>query len=517
MSVGQTSTATVVVLDAAGNAVQAENVAWSSSNPAVASIRAAQITALSTGSTQIAVSADGVRAAATLTVTAVSVAPVGSGSVALAASALTVGQTSQATATTRDAGGTVLTGRTIAWSSSNAAIATVSASGLVSTASAGQVQINASSEGQSGNAALQVNAAPAGPATRLTLTTAPPSAATSGVALSPQPVVQLRDDANAAVAQAGVVVQVAIASGGGTLSGTASATTNASGVATFAGLTISGTSGVRTLGFTAPAASPAVTGVTSGSITVSAPVPAGPGCTNEPAGFTVINDQPWDTAPPASSLGWLDDAGNAAARFSIVNDPTAPYPGGNRNVISALFPQGSPGGSAPFYIYRGFSASEQFSTLYLCVYLKHDANFDNTNGNAGTKFLWPAGDQQRGTSTYLSHDGADMEFRVIQQGGIDRSMVGYLNRPATILDVKRGQWVKYELVLKANSSGSANGELHVWLDGTKTHQYTDVNWVMGSARKWLSLAWNPTYGGGLNPVPRDQRQYMDHIRISGGP
>ena len=185
-------------------------------------------------------------------------------------------------------------------------------------------------------------------------------------------------------------------------------------------------------------------------------------------------------------------------------------------MVAALVPQGSPGGSAPFYIYRPFSSGEQFANLYICLYLKHEAGFDNTNGNAGTKFLWPAGDQVQGTATYLSHDGADMEFQVIQQGGITRALFGNLNRPATILDVKRGQWVRYELVLRApTTSGASNGQLHVWLDGVKTHQYSDVAWAMGSARKWLSLAWNPTYGGGLNPVPKNQRQYMDHIRISG--
>ena len=76
----------------------------------------------------------------------------------------------------------------------------------------------------------------------------------------------------------------------------------------------------------------------------------------------------------------------------------------------------------------------------------------------------------------------------------------------------------YEMLLKANTNNStANGELHMWIDGVKTHQYANVNWQMGGSRTWQSLAWNPTYGGGLNPVPRDQYQYLDHVRISGYP
>jgi hypothetical protein len=150
------------------------------------------------------------------------------------------------------------------------------------------------------------------------------------------------------------------------------------------------------------------------------------------------------------------------------------------------------------------------------LYLKHSANFDNTNGNAGTKFLWPAGDQTQGALTYTGHDGPNMNFAFFQQGAVDRILGANMNASSAVMLSRRGQWVRYEMLMKANSSnGSANGELHVWIDGVKTHQYTDVQWQMSGARTWLSLAWNPTYGGGLNPVPQTQYQYIDHIRISG--
>lgn len=82
---------------------------------------------------------------------------------------------------------------------------------------------------------------------------------TSGVAFARQPVIQLRDAGGNAVNQAGVDVTVAIATGGGTLGGTLTVSTNASGVATFVNLSITGTAGSRTLNFSAPA----VTGATS--------------------------------------------------------------------------------------------------------------------------------------------------------------------------------------------------------------------------------------------------------------
>ena len=264
-------------------------------------------------------------------------------------------------------------------------------------------------------------------------------------------------------------------------------------------------------------------GIAALTVSQSAPPPPPPGaggCPNEPAGYTRINEQPWDQTPirnVQTPLGWIDDVGNGAARFSIIKDPSAPFDA-TKNVIAGLFPKGAPGGSAPFSTYRPFSAAEQFKNLYICLYLKHDAAFDNTNGNAGTKFIWPAGDQVGGTMTYTSHDGASMDFQMIQQGPVDRQMGGNLNAAQARMLGKRGLWVRYELLLKANTNNStANGELHIWLDGVKTHQYANVNWQMQTSRKWMSLSWNPTYGGGTNPVPQNQYQYMDHIRISGSP
>src|SRR5207249_4064168 len=88
----------------------------------------------------------------------------------------------------------------------------------------------------------------------------------SGVAFAQQPVAQLRDGANNAVSQAGVTVTAAIATGGGTLGGTPTATTNSSGVASFTNLSISGTAGGYTLSFSATG----LTTATSGTITLSA-------------------------------------------------------------------------------------------------------------------------------------------------------------------------------------------------------------------------------------------------------
>src|SRR4029077_15706378 len=92
-----------------------------------------------------------------LTVTAAPPPAVASVGVTLANGSLNPGQTTQATATTRDANNNVLTGRVIAWTSTNTAVATVkSSSGVVTAVAVGSAQITATSEGVSGSATLSV-------------------------------------------------------------------------------------------------------------------------------------------------------------------------------------------------------------------------------------------------------------------------------------------------------------------------------------------------------------------------
>lgn len=125
-------------------------------------------------------------------------------------------------------------------------------------------------------------------AAKLTLTTQPPSTASSGVPLDPQPVIQLQDPSGTPLAREGVTVSVQIASGPGTLTGTTSRATDAGGSVAFTDLAIAGAPGARTLIFASSGYAPATS--TPISIGVGAPstvaVAAGAGQT-VPAGTAV--------------------------------------------------------------------------------------------------------------------------------------------------------------------------------------------------------------------------------------
>jgi hypothetical protein len=150
----QSVQATAVTKDAAGNVLTGRVINWSSSNTAVASISPlGLISALAGGTTTITVTSEGKSASITITVP-----PVATVTVATPQTNLQPTQTTQASATLLDANSTPTLNRTITWSSTNPAVATVSAAGLVTAVASGSTSIVATSEGISGSKTINVPA-----------------------------------------------------------------------------------------------------------------------------------------------------------------------------------------------------------------------------------------------------------------------------------------------------------------------------------------------------------------------
>ncbi len=154
--VGQTTQLSVTTKDSAGNVLTGRTITWASSSTTVATVSAAGlVTAKAAGSGTITATSEGKNGTATVTVTIV---PVASVAVSPASASMPVAQTVQLSATTKDSAGNVLTGRVVTWASSAPAVATVSASGLVTGAAAGSATLTATSEGKNGTAAVTVTA-----------------------------------------------------------------------------------------------------------------------------------------------------------------------------------------------------------------------------------------------------------------------------------------------------------------------------------------------------------------------
>lgn len=243
-----------------------------------------------------------------------------------------IGATSQLTLVARDADGAVLnvTGIPVTWSTGTASVATVSGTGLVTAVGAGTSVITATSElfpGETRTATVTVDLSAV--ATQLGVSTQPGGAA-SGAALSPQPVVQVRNSTGALVSSTAAVT-ASIASGGGTLGGTT--TVNAvGGVATFTNLTVTGTAGARTLQFS----SPGLTSATSASFDVTAPPPGGvapwfledfSSYTNTADLLTTTGGRPWTSFYAESEGSYaLDNTGVNINGFSLTKSLRVNFP-----------------------------------------------------------------------------------------------------------------------------------------------------------------------------------------------
>jgi len=169
--VGATTQLRAQPQDGAGNGLGGRSITWTSSDQTVATVsNTGLVTGKAPGNATITATSEGKSGTATVTVSPVPPAPVATVTVDPRTANLIVGATQQLTATTKDANGATLTGRPIAWSSSDAAVAEVSATGVVTARAEGAATITATSEDKSGTATINVRPVPLAPVDRVVVT-----------------------------------------------------------------------------------------------------------------------------------------------------------------------------------------------------------------------------------------------------------------------------------------------------------------------------------------------------------
>lgn len=161
---------------------------WESAQSSIVTVTAAGIIAgvMPGGPVRVTAKAQGKEGAASVTVGLV---PVASVEVIPATASVGIGRSAQLTARVLDADGNELTGRTVAWSSGDAGIASVSTTGLVTgVALGGPVAITATVEGKSGASQFSVVLVP------VSSVTVSPDATTIAAGATVQLTATMRDD-----------------------------------------------------------------------------------------------------------------------------------------------------------------------------------------------------------------------------------------------------------------------------------------------------------------------------------
>ena len=177
VAVGGQQALTATARDANGVGVEGVEFSWTVDDPTTVQLvgtsgNPIQVRGLKLGATSVRVAGGGASGAVQVTVTPAAPASI---TVTLTAPALTIGQTTTATAEVKDAAGNVLTDQTVSWTSSLPQVASVASTGArtatVTAAGAGSADITAAIGAVSGKATITVGDVPVA-----TLTLTPPSA-----------------------------------------------------------------------------------------------------------------------------------------------------------------------------------------------------------------------------------------------------------------------------------------------------------------------------------------------------
>ena len=531
IAVGDSTQATATLQDSQSGTIY-RTVTWSSGNTAVATVSSTGVvTGVAPGTAVITASRAGKTGSATITVTGVgitSTAPVASVSVSLSVTTLNPGQFTQAIATTYDLANNVLTGRAIAWSSSNTAVATIDAAGVVTAVAAGTAQIIATSEGKSGSATLTVNATSGTTANPGTVTDLKVSAIDStGVTLTFTQV----NDGTGKPAQYDVRYSVAPISWGSATSAT-SGTCAVPVMGTAIGSPLTCTVlGLRpatsyqfqliafrgTLNYNAVfgGLSNVVAATTTSSASSSSSPP--PGSYNEPAGMTFIDQRPFNSLQEHAYPyipSW--DTDNT---LTIVQDATAPI--SPSNVIRVTYPTGFVAGSAPGHagVYFGPTG---YKTFYIRFAAKLSLNFYGQQSSYSKFFyVWQNNSSLEGFYFAAHGTGTDpLEPDTFLQGitsfpVVNGTPTGNLapNLVPTALII-RGQWQIFEFVLVGNSAGTADGSVDWYVDGVHVGSVGGIQWTPGAAT-FSQMDFRPVWGGAGGTVPATMTMDWDHVYMSG--
>ena len=336
VAVGATTTLQATVKDQNGNVMSGQPVSWSSDNTSAATVSNGVVTGVAAGSATITATSSGKSGTSAITVTA---APpptpvVTTVTVSPPSASVVAGSTVTLQATVKDQNGNVMSGQTIAWTSSNTAAATVSGGGVVTGVAAGASTITATVGTKSGTSAITVTAAPPPAPVVTTVTVSPPSASVvagstvtlqatvkdqNGNVMTGQTVTWSSNNLAAATVNGGVVTGVA--------AGSATITATSSGK--------SGTS----------------------AITVTAPPPP------PPPGGTLLFEEKFENAN-LGARGWYDNT-------SAVISTTEHIPGSTASA-QYRWVRGATGPTSGDAQRHKFTPS---SSVYVSYYVKYSTNY----------------------------------------------------------------------------------------------------------------------------------------------
>jgi cysteine-rich repeat protein len=264
---------------------------------------------------------------------------------------------------------------------------------------------------------------------------------------------------------------------------------------------------------------------------------------NEPSGFTVIFDQPWNELPNGDAAGW--GYSGSSSNFALGSDSNAPE--SRPSVLVGTYPttHNTTSGYTPFDLEKVINdwnhngLAGEATEVYFTWRQKLSANWQSHRSGNKVMLFWgqigpsdtdggPAYYTGQSTvppvplgSSFQDHVDARMVFQVHTQGihgnashGHGPNVGSYWNA-----EVFRDVWQQLEVHLSQGSApGSNDGFIRFWVDGVLVGDYPnqlmvgeDQDMGFGSLYEF-----SPYYGGGeSDPITEDMTISVDHIYASG--
>ena len=531
LEVGATQALLATVKDQSGNIMADQSLTWSSDNNAAATVSSSgMVTAVAAGAAKITATSGGKTGRSDITVLAPPPNPVvTSVTVSPPSTSVANGATVTLAATVKDQQGNVMAGQTIAWSTSDASVATVSSNGVVTGVAAGSATITATSSGKSGTSSITVTAPPP---VVTTVTVSPPSASID-VGATVSLTATVRD------AQGNVMNGQAVT---WTTSNGSYATVTSNGVVT----------GVATGQATITATASGKTGTST--ITVSAPTPPGNG--------TLLFNENFEDANIASR-GWYDNTtaqlsttehisgSTASSEYDFLTGATSPTVGGaqrhkftpTNSVYLSYYVKysanwvgsGKPYHPHEFYILSTLDGDyDGPSNNFLDVYVEHnylnggrprieiqDNKSVNTSmGSLPNNLVGVTENRSIGGCNGVVESNLYSEcFNAGTYWYNDKQLTGPVTFQPSPGPGYKNDWnfveAYFQLNTIVNGVGQADGVVQYWFNGTLIIDRHDIMFRTGArpTLQFSQLIIAPYIGDGS---PVDQSMFIDNLRLATG-
>jgi hypothetical protein len=237
---------------------------------------------------------------------------------------------------------------------------------------------------------------------------------------------------------------------------------------------------------------------------------------NEPVGYTQIHNQEWNSQEPTNWSITL-----ASGNITTQTDATAPL--SPSNVMRFRYQAGAIAAGKSRTVceimYDDFLYKDdiyvEFAIKFSTGYRNHDSTTSKlmwigaNTGGGGDPFYFNAKADNTNDPTGNFFFSGQLQHPNLQNRSFEQNLTGNSF-------VTRDQWYHVEMILRMNTPGNADGEFHMWVDGTKVTEYTNIQWSNGPGYTWTRLRWTPLWGGQNDSIPTEFYIYVDHTYFSYG-